>query len=341
MSVRKPGPITDSSVKPVNSPSALQPTEPVELPYHLKYRPTNLRDVLGQPDVVRSVERAIKDRSRQHTYFFFGPGGTGKTTLARIVAAAFGVPDSSVVEVDGASTRGIDDMRALTANLRYAGFGTAPNKAIIVDECHQLSKDAWDSLLKATEEPPEHVFFLFCSTNPAKVPAAMLTRGPQYTLQPVRYDDLMDLLEYVCKQEQIDVAASVLEIVARACNGSPRQALVMLAMMDDGVTEEEAQSLLQGVGQQKEVIDLCRRMVGASLTWKDVQTNLKPLAELGAEGIRIQVTLYLAAVLMNAKDYSGKNVGRLLDMLDAFSTPCNPTDKLAPLLLAFGKFANI
>jgi DNA polymerase-3 subunit gamma/tau len=288
---------------------------------------------------VHSLERAATDRNRQHTFFFLGPSGCGKTTLARIACNLFDVPPQSVVEVDGASQRGIDDMKTVVQNLRYAGFGEYPNKAIVVDECHQLSKDAWNSLLKITEEPPEHVFFFFCSTDPSKIPGAIATRGPQYVLKPVRFDDLMDLLEFVVDEEKLDTPNAHLEIVARACGGSPRQALVQLAMIQGARDEDECEALLQGAGQQKEVIDLCRRMVGGSLTWPDVQKNLKPLTDLGAEGIRIQVTLYLSAVLMG--NVKAKETGRLLDMLDAFSRPCNQTDKLAPILLAFGRFVDI
>lgn len=312
--------------------------EKLEEPYHIKYRPTKLMELIGQADVVRSLQTALHAKSRQHTFFLFGPGGTGKTTIARILAKEFKCDPSNIVEIDAASNSGIDDMRLVTMGLRYNGFGNSPNKAYIIDECHGLSKQAWDSLLKATEEPPPHVYFFFCSTNPSKIPAPMLTRGPTYALQPVRFDPLMDLLEQVANDENLSTPVWGLELVARACNGSPRQALVMLAMIQDCEALEEAEVILQGQGETKEVIDLCRAMVKGSLSWQSVQNNLKPLLDLGAEGIRIQVTLYLAACLMGAK--GDRDVPRLLDMLNAFSKPCNQTDKLAPILLAFGEFVN-
>ena len=165
---------------------------------HVKYRPQRLADVVGQKATVKSLEATLKAKSPSHCYLFAGPAGTGKTTLARIMAANFGCDVGNMIEVDAASNSGIDDMRGVTSTLRYNGFGDSPNKAIIIDECHGLSKQAWDSLLKSTEEPPPHVFFFFCSTNPAKVPAAMTTRCQTYHLSPVKYDDLMDLLEGVC-----------------------------------------------------------------------------------------------------------------------------------------------
>lgn len=311
--------------------------ESKEEPYHTKHRPRKLAEVAGQVDVVHSLVKAIAAKNRQHCFFFFGPGGTGKTTLARILAREFGCAPANVVEVDAASNSSIDEMRALMVSLRYEGFGDTPNRMYIIDECHRLSANAWDSLLKSTEEPPQHAFFVFCSTAPSKIPAAMLTRGPQYVLKPLRFDDLMDVLEAVVKVEALDVPQPIVELVARSCDGSMRQALVMLAMVEACEGIEDAEELLAGQGETKEVIDLCRALVKGDLSWKEVQRNLKPIENLGAESIRILVTLYIAKVLMGASE---RDAGRLLDILQAFSKPCNQTDKLAPILLAFGEFAD-
>lgn len=307
-------------------------------PLHIRWRPKVLQHVYGQREVCESIEQALKAKARQHTYFFLGPTGTGKTTLARIMGSE--LKCDSIIEVDAATNSGIDAMRELMAGARYAGFGENPNRAYLVDECQGLSKQAWDSMLKITEEPPEHVFFFFCSTNHTKIPAAALTRGPQYHLNLLRYDDLMDLLEDVAKGEELPTPNVVLQAVARACSGSPRQALVMLAMVAHCATEQEAAPLLLTGGETtKEVIDLCRQMVGGRLTWPGVVAALKAMTEQSAEGIRIQVTLYLAAVLMGK--IKGNEVDRLMRMLLAFSRPCNPTDKLAPIMLAFGEFIDL
>ena len=316
---------------------ASPPEEVVEQPYHLKYRPAVLKEITGHKEIVASIRSALKEKSRQHTYFLFGPGGTGKTTLARIMAAEFGCAPANIIEVDAASTSGIDDMRALMTGIRYNGFGDSPNKAFIIDEAQGLSAAAQDSLLKATEEPPSHVYFFFCSTNPGKIKPALLTRGPVYVLQSVRFDDLMDLLEFVVVEEALDTPERVLQVVARACNGSPRQALVMLAMVKDCREIEEAEVLLEGVGETPEVIDLCRAMVKGTLKWADVQKLLVPLADMPAENIRILVTHYLIAVLKGCKE---REAPRLLDMLAAFSKPGPQSDKLGPIFLAFGEFVD-
>ena len=312
-----------------------QPQEVTD-PLHIRYRPRHLDDVLGQDPVVKSLRAVLKEKSRPHAFLFTGPAGTGKTTLARILTTSFECDSNNVIEVDAASNSGIDAMREITSTLRYNGFGDTPNKAIIIDEAHGLSKQAWDSLLKSVEQPPPHVFFFFCTTVPSKVPETIVTRCHSYNLKQVRFNELMDLLERVCDAEQFDsIPTKHLEMVARAADGSPRKALVQLSMIHDAEDEDEVAVLLESPLENKEVIELCRLMVQEKLTWEKVQFNLKALGDVPAESIRIVISCYLAACLMGSK--SGRDQVRLLDMLECFNKPCNPSDKLAPLLIAFGR----
>lgn len=301
---------------------------------HVKYRPKSLKDVVGQKAVVNSIEEVLAGKSRPHAFLFTGPSGCGKTTLARILANEFECSPENIMEVDAATNTGIDAMRAVTTNLIYTGFGDTPNKMIIIDECHALSKAAWQSMLKAIEEPAAHVFFALCTTDPGKVPSTIVTRCLAYNLKPVKFDDLMDLLEMVADEEGLKTPAPILQLVARSADGSPRQALTQLAKVASCTDEDEAAYLLEAALETKEVIDLCRKLLDQDLSWKEAMDILSSIPEQNPESIRIVVTNYVASCLAKPRDM--KKVPYLLDVLAAFSKPCNPTDKMAPILLALG-----
>jgi DNA polymerase-3 subunit gamma/tau len=320
----------------VPSKADLDAAQLMEQPLHIKYRPKHLADVIGHDLVVNSIQAMLKKPTLPHSFLFTGASGLGKTTFARILADKFGCEAANIIEVDAATNTGIDDMRALTETLNYQGFGSTPNKLFILDECHALSKAAWGSLLKAAEEPPPHVYFVFCTTEESKVPATIVTRCQTFNLKPLRYDDLMDLLEYVLVHENLGTHPDVVKLVARTCQGSPRQALTMLANVATCQDVNEAAALLEAPMESKEIIDLCRALVDKSLDWKKAQTAIKNMSEQSPESVRIVLVNYLNACLLNAK--SEREVPRLLDLLASFSKPCNASDKWAPILLAIGNF---
>ena len=320
MATRRELPDTDNTVQ--------------DLPLHLKYRPQTLKEVLGQDGVTESLHSVLKAKNPGHAYLFTGPAGTGKTTLARILAKRFNCDAGSILEVDAASNSGIDAMRDVTAALRYHGFGDTPNKGIIIDECHSLSKQAWQSLLKTVEEPPPHVYIFFCTTESGKVPETIVSRCHSYALRRLRYDDIMDLLDSVIEEERMLTPKDIVQLVAGACEGSARKALVMLSMVRDCRDFDEAATLLESPTENKEVIDLCRLLVGGKLDWTRLTATLQAMPEMPPESIRIVIANYLAACLMGAK--SERDAVRLLNISDSFARPFVSSDKNLPLLLAFG-----
>ncbi len=301
---------------------------------HNKYRPTKLKHVVGQDDVVRSIKNVL-DKDTSHTFLFSGPSGVGKTTLARIIASKVHCEPMNVVEIDAATFTGIDAMRDITSTLHFKAFGKKPNKIIIVDECHALSKQAWQSILKSIEEPPPHIYWALCTTELAKVPDTIKTRCLHYALDPIPKNDIFHTLVDICEDEQIlltKYGSDILQLIVDEAEGSMRQAIVSLSMCADCKTVKDAANLIRASYGEKHVLDLCRWLAsGQSQNWKKATSILKHLEGQNPESIRIQVVNYFAKVALSAKE---KTAQRSFYIIDCFSGPFNQSEKLAPVIVA-------
>ena len=218
-----------------------------------KYRPKKLSELIGQDVFVSTIQNAIKNNRLAHAYLFSGVRGIGKTTTARILAHLFngeeGVKGNPIdlYEVDAARYTTVDLMRELLNGIKYRPANWK-YKVYILDEVHMLSNSAVSSLLKNLEEPPEHVKFIFCTTEPRKIPATIISRCQRFDLKRIPFDILAKYLQEIAQKEKSEIDINAASIIARASDGSVRDALSILdkslSIGEKKVTEKHIQELL-------------------------------------------------------------------------------------------------
>ncbi len=240
-----------------------------------KWRPKQFEEVVGQEHITLTLQNAIKKDRVASAYLFSGPRGVGKTTTARILAKALNCEkgptpqpcDSctpcqeiaeghsiDVLEIDGASNRGIDEVRSLRESTRYTPSNLR-YKIYIIDEVHMLTTEAFNALLKTLEEPPPHVVFIFATTEANKVPATILSRCQRFDFRRIPQEKIVEQLKKICDQETIQIDDQALYLIARKSEGCMRdsQSLLdqVLSFSDHTVSKDDVISLL-GIIQHDE-----------------------------------------------------------------------------------------
>jgi DNA polymerase-3 subunit gamma/tau len=238
-----------------------------------KYRPKTFEEVVGQRSVVQTIQNAITSGRIAQAYLFSGVRGTGKTTVARILAKALNCVDGptpqpcnkcefctainedralDVLEIDGASNRGIEEVRALRESLKYKAIYTR-YKVVIIDEVHQITKDGFNALLKTLEEPPSNTVFIFATTEFHKVMPTIVSRCQHFEFKKISHKDIINHLMEIIRKENITVTPSGLALIAEAADGSMRDAQSLLdqavAFSGENIGDDDLKTILGAIGQ--------------------------------------------------------------------------------------------
>src|SRR5881628_1478520 len=263
-----------------------------------KYRPQRFRDVVGQEHVTQTLANAIKLKRTAHAYLFCGPRGTGKTTIARIFAMCLncdGGPKADfeeddprcreiaegrsldVIEIDGASNRGIEEIRELRDTVKYAP-ATSKFKIYMIDEVHMLTKEAFNALLKTLEEPPAHVKFMFATTEPEKVLPTILSRCQRFDLRRIPVALIVKHLAHIAKLENVKVDDAASYAIARGAEGGMRDAESaldqLISFCGGKIVESDVLSMF-GLTAQGQILSLATAVLNG-----DAETVLRELNEL-------------------------------------------------------------
>ncbi|MBI4432993.1 MAG: DNA polymerase III subunit gamma/tau [Candidatus Omnitrophica bacterium] len=302
-----------------------------------KYRPQNFDEVVGQDHVATTLKNAITLGRIGHAYLFTGPRGVGKTSMARIFSKALNcktgptaapcgkcpgcleienVRSLDVLEIDGASNRGIDEIRALRENVKFAP-ATGKFKIYIIDEVHQITSDGFNALLKTLEEPPAHVKFIFATTAAHKVPATILSRCQRFDFRRIPTTVVAETLKEICKKEKIKIEDEALFAVAKAADGSLRDSQSILdqiaASSDEKIKKEDVVRSL-GMLEEDRIFELFDAL-GA----REAKTALLVLDGAMKEGK--DPSLFLERMIEHTRDLLFLHVSdQLADLIDASDT---------------------
>ena len=255
-----------------------------------KWRPKTFEDVIGQDHITKILKNSISQNKVSHAYLFSGPRGVGKTTIARILSCVLNkverVEDSiDIIELDGASNRGIDEIREIKESVRYAP-SQGSYKIFIIDESHMLTKEAFNALLKTLEEPPPNVIFILATTEYNKLPLTIISRCQRYSFKRISINSISEYLKIILSKESLDCEDNALASIAYKADGSMRDALSLLdkviTLSDNNIISESIVKNALGIIDEEQYLKIIKSIVN-----KNFETVFNSIEKLLADGVSI------------------------------------------------------
>lgn len=268
---------------------------------YLKHRPSELEQIKGNEELVEALGNMLTNESkRPHSFLLQGPSGCGKTTIGRIIASQLGCKGNDFKEIDSAGFRGIDTVREIIKQSQFRPLEGAC-MVWLVDECHKMTNDAQNALLKILEDTPKHVYFILCTTDPQKLLETIKGRCSTFTVKLLSEIQMMGLLRSVVKAEGESLQKEVYQQIITDSMGHARNALQVLDQVLRVDPEKRLQVAQRSAEEQSQVIELCRALIG-NKSWKEVSSVLEGLKGQEPETIRRVVLGYCQAILLKSSN---------------------------------------
>ena len=308
-----------------------------------KYRPDNLKKLVGQPDAVSLIEKQIKSNNLSHAYLFSGPRGVGKTSLARIIATTLGCdPVFDITEIDAASHNKVDDIRELNDSINFIASSPGKKRVFILDEVHMLSNAASNAFLKTLEEPPEHVIFILATTEPERVLETIKSRTTHIAFKRIGNDKIINTLNEIGKNEKIKINDDVLSYIANQSDGSLRDAINLFeqthstfgnkATIDDlysilgKVSIADLQQIIESINTQdtSKILNILKVNYSKGLQPLDILNSITELFRnifyfkyLPDDDTFLAISESENTLVKNSNEFiTAKQLSRVLDLLD-------------------------